>query len=69
MSGDREITKPQNIWRLLAQYDHDQREDKVSGKQVHDYKCRRCAIELLLREANRLFDEPTQPNLNLEPAD
>jgi len=69
MSGGYELTKAQNIWRLLAQYDHDQREDKISGKQVHDYKCRRCAIELLLREANRLFGEPAQSNLNLEPAD
>jgi hypothetical protein len=40
--------RPITVWSVLAEFDHDQREEL--GKTVHSYLCRRCRLELLLRQ-------------------
>jgi hypothetical protein len=50
------IFQPITVWSILTEFDHDQRED--SGKMVHSYLCRRCRLELLLRQVNNQIGTP-----------
>jgi hypothetical protein len=51
---------PITVWSILSEFDHDERED--SGKMVHSYLCRRCRLELLLRQVtNQLGTPPDCP--------
>jgi hypothetical protein len=47
---------PITVWSILAEFDHDQSEG--SGKTVHSYLCRRCRLELLLRQVNNQLGTP-----------
>jgi hypothetical protein len=51
-----EIPRPDTIWNAVADLDHDYRDE--AGKQVHSYHCRRCRLQLLLRELTRLLGAP-----------
>jgi hypothetical protein len=51
-----EIPRPDTIWNAVADLDHDYRDD--AGKMVHSYHCRRCRLELLLRQIMKQLGEP-----------
>ena len=43
-----EMPQSNTVWTAVAAFDHDYRDD--AGKKVHCYDCRRCRLELLLRQ-------------------
>lgn len=47
---------PNTVWSALADFDHDYREG--GGKKVHSYDCRRCRLELLLRQVTKDLGTP-----------
>ena len=47
---------PVTVWAVLAEFDHDQRDEQ--GKMVHSYLCRRCRLELLLRQVMDQLGSP-----------
>jgi hypothetical protein len=51
-----DMFRPVTVWSVLAEFDHDQRE--VLGKIVHSYLCRRCRLELLLRQVTDQLGSP-----------
>ena len=55
---DLEAGKPRSntIWSTVAELNHDYREE--AGKHVHSYMCRRCRLELLLRQINSQLGTP-----------
>jgi hypothetical protein len=57
MSGPWEIPRPDTIWNAVAAFEHDYREE--AGKKIHSYLCRRCRLELLLRQVTGLLGTPS----------
>ena len=54
------MPQPNTIWNVVAAFDHDYRDD--AGKKVHCYDCRRCRLELFLRQVtNQLGTPPDCP--------
>ncbi len=57
-----DMPRPNTVWETVTDLDHDYREETNSDGSkttVHAYDCRRCRLELLLREAtNRLGTPP-----------
>jgi hypothetical protein len=53
--------RPVTVWSVLAKFDHDQKDEL--GKMVHSYLCRRCRLELLLRQVT---DQLGSPPANLK---
>lgn len=54
--------RPITLWSILAEFDHDQREEQ--GKTVHSYLGRRCRLELLLRQVMDQLGCPPAKQLN-----
>lgn len=50
--------RPITVWAILSEFDHDQRGEQ--GKAVHNYLCRRCRLELLLRQVTGQLGSPPQ---------
>ena len=56
-----DIPRPNTLWDALKDLDHDFREEiDRDGKtqRVHSYQCRRCRLELLLRQATESLGMP-----------
>jgi hypothetical protein len=51
-----EIPRSETVWNAVAAFDHDYREE--AGKKIHSYLCRRCRLELLLRQISNLLGAP-----------
>ena len=60
-SGERpDRFRPITVWAVLAEFEHDQPEEL--GKLVHNYLCRLCRLELLLRQVMaQLGSPPAEP--------
>jgi hypothetical protein len=55
-----EMPRPNTVWSALADFDHDYLEE--AGTRVHSFTCRRCRLELLLRQVtNQLGTPPDCP--------
>jgi hypothetical protein len=50
------MPQPNTIWNAVAAFEYDYRDE--AGKRVHAYFCRRCHLELLLREIVKLLGTP-----------
>lgn len=44
------------VWNAVAAFDHDYREEAET--KVHNYDCRRCRLELLLRQVTKSLGAP-----------
>jgi hypothetical protein len=56
ITGPWEIPRPNTIWNAVTAFEHDYRDEE--GKRVHSYFCRRCRLELLLRQITKLIGTP-----------
>jgi len=56
ITGPSELPRPDTIWNAVAAYEHDYRDEL--GKKIHSYLCRRCRLELLLRQITHLLGTP-----------
>lgn len=55
-----EIPAPNTVWSALADFDHDYLDE--AGARVQAFTCRRCRLELLLRQVtNQLGTPPDCP--------
>jgi hypothetical protein len=50
------MPQPNIVRNAVAAFEHDYREE--AGKKIHSYICRRCRLELLLRQATGLLGSP-----------
>jgi hypothetical protein len=50
------MPQPNTVWNAVAAFEHDYREE--AGKKIHSYLCRRCRLELLLRQVTGLLEAP-----------
>jgi hypothetical protein len=47
------MPQPNTVWNAVAAFEHDYRDE--AGKKIHSYLCRRCRLELLLRQVTGLL--------------
>jgi hypothetical protein len=50
------MPQPNTVWNAVAAFEHDYHDE--AGKGVHSYLCRRCRLELLLRQISNLLGAP-----------
>lgn len=53
-----DMPRPNTVWAAIGELDHDFRDE--AGKRVHSCLCRRCRIELLLRQVTTQLGTPPE---------
>lgn len=48
----------ETVWNAVATFEHDYREEIGMKDKVHTYHCRRCRLELVLRQIMKQLGDP-----------
>jgi hypothetical protein len=57
-NNEAEKSRPNIVWNAVRELDHDYRDEVGKKEKVHSYMCRRCRIELLLRQVTNQLGTP-----------